>query len=72
MSKNEMLKVEGEVIDVLPSAMFKVKLDGTEHIITAYVSGGMRKHEIRILQGDRVEVEMSPYDLEKGRVVRRN
>jgi len=72
MSKNEMLKVEGEVIDVLPSAMFKVKLDGTEHIITAYVSGRMRKHEIRILQGDRVEVEMSPYDLEKGRVVRRN
>ena len=62
--------MEGEVIQVLPNAKFKVKLDN-QHILTAYVGGKMRKFEIRIIMGDRVEVEISPYDLSKGRIVRR-
>lgn len=62
--------MEGEVIQVLPNAKFKVKLDN-QHVLTAYVGGKMRKFEIRIIMGDRVEVEISPYDLSKGRIVRR-
>lgn len=60
----------GQVIDVLPNATFKVKLE-TENTILAYISGKMRKNEIRILLGDGVEVEISVYDLTKGRIVRR-
>ncbi len=60
----------GQVIDVLPNATFKVKLE-TENTILAYISGKMRQHEIRILDGDKVEIEMSPYDLSKGRITRR-
>ena len=62
--------MEGEVIQVLPNAVFKVKLDNG-HILQAYIGGKMRKFEIRIIMGDRVEVEISPYDLTKGRIVRR-
>ena len=62
--------MEGEVIQVLPNAKFKVKLDN-QHVLTAYVGGKMRKFEIRIIMGDRVEVEISPYDLSNGRIVRR-
>ena len=62
--------MEGEIIQVLPNAKFKVKLDN-EHILMAYVGGKMRKFEIRIIMGDRVEVEISPYDLTQGRIVRR-
>ena len=62
--------MEGEVIQVLPNAQFKVKLDN-QHVLIAYVGGKMRKFEIRIIMGDRVEVEISPYDLSKGRIVRR-
>ena len=62
-----MLGHEGVVLETLPNTMFRVKLDN-DHIITAHISGKMRKFYIRILTGDRVKVEMSPYDLSKGRI----
>jgi len=70
MTKENTLKVEGDVIDVLPNATFKVKLDN-DMIVLSYISGKMRQHEIRILMGDKVELEISPYDLSRGRIVRR-
>ena len=70
MTKENTLKIEGDVIDVLPNATFKVKLDN-DMIVLSYISGKMRQHEIRILMGDKVEVEISPYDLSRGRIVRR-
>ncbi len=70
MSKEDSLTLEGEVTEVLRNAMFRVRLDqGAE--ITAHISGKMRQHNIKVLAGDRVEVEFSPYDLTKGRVTRR-
>lgn len=69
MAKEEAIKVEGEVIDVLPNATFKVKVgNGT---ILGYISGKMRQHDIKILLGDTVELDLSPYDLTKGRITRR-
>jgi translation initiation factor IF-1 len=70
MAKESTIKLEGEVIDVLPNATFKVKLENG-HTVLSYVSGRMRQYEIRILMGDRVELEMTPYDLSRGRIVRR-
>jgi translation initiation factor IF-1 len=70
MAKEDMIKLDGEVVDVMPNATFKVKLT-TGSTILGYISGKMRQHEIRILNGDDVEVEISPYDLTKGRIVRR-
>ena len=70
MPKESTMKFEGEVIDVLPNATFKVKLENG-HTVLSYVSGKMRKFEIRILMGDRVELEISPYDLNRGRIIRR-
>ena len=70
MAKEGGVKMEGEVTDVLPNAMFKVKLT-TGPTILGYISGKMRQNEIRILDGDRVEIEISPYDLSKGRITRR-
>jgi translation initiation factor IF-1 len=70
MAKEGGVKIEGEVTDVLPNAMFKVKLQ-TGVTVLGYISGKMRQNEIRILDGDRVEIEMSPYDLSKGRITRR-
>ena len=67
MAKEEMVEFEGVVNEVLPNTVFRVQLDN-DHQITAYASGKMRKHRIRILAGDRVTVEMSPYDLSKGRI----
>ena len=64
--KDDVIEFEGVVNDVLPSAMFRVQLENG-HIITAHISGRMRKNYIRILTGDRVKVEMTPYDLSKGR-----
>jgi len=66
----DLFELEGEVVDVLPNQMFKVKLDN-EHVITAYTGGKMRQFKIRIITGDRVKVEMTPYDLSKGRVIYR-
>lgn len=67
MAKEEQIELEGVVIDTLPNTMFRVRLDNGHEII-AHISGKMRKHYIRILTGDRVKVEMSPYDLSKGRI----
>ncbi len=67
MAKEEQIELEGTVAETLPNTMFRVKLDNG-HIIIAHISGKMRKHYIRILTGDRVKVEMSPYDLSKGRI----
>ena len=66
----EVVKLEGVVVELLPSATFKVKLNNG-HEIFAYISGKMRVHYIRLLPGDRVIIEMSPYDLSKGRIVQR-
>ena len=67
MAKEDNLEFEGEVIETLPSTQFKVKLENG-HVIDAHISGKMRKHQIRILTGDKVKVEMTPYDLTKGRI----
>ena len=67
MAKEDLIEFQGEVMELLPNATFKVKLDN-EHIIIAHTSGKMRKNRIRVLAGDRVTVEMTPYDLTKGRI----
>jgi translation initiation factor IF-1 len=70
MPKEEPIQVEGVVVESLPNAMFRVKLD-SGHKVLAHISGKMRMHYIRILPGDRVKLELSPYDLTQGRIVRR-
>ena len=65
--KDEKIEVEGEVVEALPSTMFRVELEGG-HQVLATISGKMRKHYIRILPGDQVKVELSPYDLTRGRI----
>jgi translation initiation factor IF-1 len=67
MAKEEVLELEGSIVDVLPNQMFKVQLDNG-HIITCYTGGKMRQFRIRLVLGDKVRVEMTPYDLEKGRI----
>lgn len=67
MSKEDQIEMEGKVIETLPNTTFRVQLDNG-HVIIAHISGKMRKHYIRILTGDRVKVEMTPYDLTKGRI----
>ena len=67
MAKEDNIELEGLVVETLPNTTFKVKLEN-DHIITAHISGKMRKNYIRILTGDKVVVEMSPYDLTKGRI----
>jgi len=70
MSKEEHIEMEGTVIETLPNTMFRVQLENG-HVVTAHISGKMRKHYIRILRGDKVTVEMTPYDLSKGRITYR-
>ncbi|CDR82356.1 Translation initiation factor IF-1 [Lactobacillus delbrueckii subsp. lactis] len=70
MAKDDVIEVEGKVVDTLPNAMFKVELENRATIL-AHVSGKIRMHYIRILPGDRVTVELSPYDLTKGRITYR-
>ena len=70
MSKEEHLEMNGTVIDTLPNTTFRVELENG-HVITAYISGKMRKNYIRILTGDSVKVEMTPYDLTRGRITYR-
>ena len=65
MAKEDSIEMEGTIVDTLPNTMFRVELDNG-HIVTAHISGKMRKHYIRILTGDRVTVELTPYDLSKG------
>lgn len=71
MSKSDMIELEGTVVEALPNAMFKVQIDGG-HVILAHISGKLRMNFIRILTGDKVLVEMSPYDLTKGRITWRS
>ena len=68
MSKQDLLEFKGVVIDLLPNAMFRVKLENG-HTVTAHTAGKLRKNRIRVLQGDNVTVEMTPYDLTKGRII---
>ena len=72
MSKADVIEVEGKVVEKLPNAMFRVKLENGGHIVLATISGKMRMNFIRILPGDKVTVEMSPYDLSKGRITWRS
>ena len=71
MAKQDVIEIEGIVVDTLPNAQFKVKLEN-EHEIIAHVSGKIRMHYIRILPGDRVTLEISPYDLTRGRITFRH
>ena len=70
MEKEEAIPVEGTVLEPLPNAMFKVELEN-KHVVLAHISGRMRMHFIRILPGDKVKLELSPYDLTRGRIVYR-
>ena len=67
MAKEELIEVVGEIVEALPNAQFRVKLEN-DHVVLAHVSGKMRMHFIRILPGDKVKLELSPYDLSKGRI----
>ena len=71
MPKKDAIVVEGKILEALPNAMFRVEL-ANGHVIMAHVSGKMRMHFIRILAGDKVTIEMSPYDLTKGRIILRH
>ncbi|HUQ31166.1 MAG TPA: translation initiation factor IF-1 [Pyrinomonadaceae bacterium] len=71
MSKEDLIPAEGVVIDKQPNAFFKVQLEGSDHVVLAQISGKVRRNRIRILMGDRVSVELSPYDLTRGRITYR-
>ena len=68
MSKQDLLEFKGKVIDLLPNAMFRVQLENN-YIVTAHAAGKLRKNRIRVLQGDSVTVQVTPYDLTKGRII---
>jgi len=70
MGKEEKIEMEGEITEALPNTMFRVKLDN-DHEVLGHISGKMRRHYIRILPGDRVKIELSPYDLDRGRITYR-
>ena len=71
MSKSDVIEIEGKVVEKLPNAMFKVELENG-HIVLAHISGKLRMNYIKILPGDTVTIEMSPYDLSKGRIIWRD
>ena len=71
MSKEDMIELEGVVVEAMPNAMFKVEIQGG-HVILAHISGKLRMNFIRILPGDKVTIELSPYDLSKGRIIWRD
>lgn len=71
MAKEALIEMDGEIIEVLPNQTFKVRTDEHDHDILAYTGGRMRQYKIRLVVGDRVRVEVSPYDLSKGRLVHR-
>jgi translation initiation factor IF-1 len=71
VAKEETIQLEGHVVDVLPNTMFRIQLNNTDQTVIGYISGRMRKNDIKILLGDSVIIEFSPYDLSRGRVVRR-
>jgi translation initiation factor IF-1 len=70
MAKDDVIEMDGKVIETLPNTMFRVELEN-KHVVIAHISGRMRKHYIRILTGDKVKVELTPYDLTKGRITYR-
>jgi len=71
MAKNkDIIELEGSIVDVLPNQMFKVQLEN-DHVVTCYTGGKMRQFKIRLVAGDKVRIEMTPYDMEKGRITRR-
>lgn len=72
MAKEESIKLDGKVVEVLPNTMFRIKLENFENPILATINGRMRQNNIKILLGDNVEIEMSPYDLSRGRISRRH
>jgi translation initiation factor IF-1 len=69
MSKQDIIELDGEVVELLPNATFRVKLDQSGHVVLAHTSGKIRQNRIRIAAGDKVKVEMTPYDLTKARIV---
>lgn len=71
MAKEESIEMQGTILETLPNTMFRVELEN-KHIVTAHISGKMRKNYIRILTGDKVTVELTPYDLTKGRIIFRS
>ena len=71
MAKDDIVSMEGTVEEILPAAMFRIKLDTVNSLVIAYLSGRMRTNNIKVLLGDRVEMEFSPYDLSRGRITRR-
>ena len=71
MAKSDLIELEGEVVEILPNTMFRVKLEN-DHEVLAHISGKMRQFNIRILAGDKVTLEMTPYDLTKGRITYRH
>jgi len=71
MSKSDLIELTGAVEEVLPGNMFRVKVDNLPNILTCYTSGKLKQHKIKIILGDRVKIEVSPYDLTKGRVTYR-
>jgi translation initiation factor IF-1 len=72
MAKEETISMEGRVQEILPNTMFRVLLDNVNTEVIGYLSGRMRTHNIKVLMGDRVQMEFSPYDLTRGRITRRN
>ena len=71
MAKDDLIEVEGIVEEVLPGNMFRVKVDNMPHTLVCYMGGKLKQHKIRVILGDRVKIELSPYDLTKGRVTYR-
>jgi translation initiation factor IF-1 len=71
LAKEDGLKLEGTVLEVLPNATFRVKLDDIDTVVLGVISGKMRQHNIKVMLGDRVEIEFSPYDVTRGRITRR-
>jgi len=71
MAKQDLIEVKGKVLEALPNAVFKVQLENTGHILDAHISGKMRMHYVKIIPGDKVLLQLSPYDLGKGRIVYR-
>lgn len=71
MAKEETISMTGVIEEIMPAAMFRVKLDGINSIVLGYLSGKMRTHNIKVLLGDKVDIEFTPYDLTRGRITRR-
>lgn len=72
MAKEEGMRMNGVVLEALGNTMFRVKIENSEHLVTAYIGGKLRQNEIKIIEGDKVTLEVSPYDLSKGRIMYRS